>query len=308
MKTEPTKIAPDMPGREGTGNLGDCIAAVVEVVLAFALVHVSYRAFKRFTELGHLEGESGVNFSPGAAMILFTVTVLLLCGRGFKEYGLTLQEWGYNLNVGLVWGVLLIVAAGLVVKFTPVRFDPLSPPDRTRALAAAGGQLVATLLLAWFLLRPRTVIRRIPPIVAVVLLVGLLSLPLALAFYSGRPLLGVLLTILWLFLGAGFGEEIFFRGYVQSRVNSAFGRLFRFMEIDFGLGLIVSSLLFGFIHVLNPVDYFAGRFDFAWWWGVTNFFAGIFFGCLRERTGSVLAGAIVHGLGGVLAMLPGLLP
>ena len=94
------------------------------------------------------------------------------------------------------------------------------------------------------------------------------------------------------------------RGYVQSRVNQAFGRPWHFIGVDFGPGLIVSSLLFGFVHVLNTVDYFHGRWDFAWAWGAMNVCAGLFFGVMREKSGSVLPGAIAHGLSGVLQRVP----
>src|SRR5205823_5646512 len=110
-----------------------------------------------------------------------------------------------------------------------------------------------------------------------------------------------------LFFGAGFGEEIFFRGYIQSRLNQAFGRPFRLLGTQFGLGLLVSSALFGFIHALNTVDYFGGRWDFAWWWWPPAFASGLFYGCLREKTGSVLAGGVHHGLVDVLAQLPGMM-
>lgn len=77
---------------------------------------------------------------------------------------------------------------------------------------------------------------------------------------------------------------------------------------DKGASEILSSLLFGFIHVLNTVDYFNGRWDFAWWWWLPNFVVGLFFGVLREKAGSVLAGSIIHGLTDVLAEVPSLLP
>jgi hypothetical protein len=60
-------------------------AAIVEVLLAFSFVHLAYRSFKHFTELGRLEGTTGLNFSPGTMMILFTVTALLVCRRNFEE-------------------------------------------------------------------------------------------------------------------------------------------------------------------------------------------------------------------------------
>jgi membrane protease YdiL (CAAX protease family) len=73
-------------------------------------------------------------------------------------------------------------------------------------------------------------------------------------------------------------------------------------------GLFVSSLLFGLIHALNTVDYFGGRYDLAWLWLAVNLFSGLFFGVLQERTESVLAGSIVHGLDDVLGGVPSLLP
>jgi uncharacterized protein len=109
--------------------------------------------------------------------------------------------------------------------------------------------------------------------------------------------------VLWLFLGAGFGEEIFFRGYIQSRVDVAFGYQFHWLGLQFGVGLLVSSLLFGFIHALNTVDYFHGRFDFGWSYGLEAFAEGTLYGGIRAKTGSLLPGAITHGLLDIFARI-----
>jgi membrane protease YdiL (CAAX protease family) len=287
---------------------GERAAALIEVLVGFALVHLTYRSFKHFTELGRIEGEAGLNFSPGVVMILFTVSVLLLFRRSFGEYGLTLKGWRYHLNVGLFWSLLVVMAAGLIIKLAAIDFDPLQPPGLKRALVFTVGWVLATLLLAWFLMRERSLLRRVPPLVSLVVLIALLILPIFVGLYSHRHFIQVLLTVLWLFFGAGFGEEVFFRGYIQSRVNQSFARPLRFLGIDFGWGLIVSSLLFGFIHALNRVDYFAGQFDFVWWWMPPNFAAGLFYGLCREKTRSILPGAIIHGLSDVLAQIPSLLP
>ena len=308
MSTRPTTAAQATGDRPRSGTWGGCAAALIEVSLAFALAHLSYRSFKHFTELGRQEGAAGLNFSPGTVMTLFTVAALLLGRRNFAEYGLTLKDWRYNLNVGLFWSVLLTAAAGLLILLIPVRFDPLHAPDLRRALVFSLGEVVATVLLMAFLLREMSAVRRVPASISLFVLGGLLCLPLVVAVIWQRPVLNVLLTVFWLFFGAGFGEEIFFRGYIQSRVNEAFGRPFRVLGLQFGPGLVVSALLFGFIHVLNTVDYFQGQFDFAWLWWVTNFCAGLFLGCLRERSASILPGAVVHGLEDVLGSVPGLLP
>jgi membrane protease YdiL (CAAX protease family) len=128
---------------------------------------------------------------------------------------------------------------------------------------------------------------------------------IAILFHRG--VLNVLLRVTWLFFGASCGEETLFRGYIQSRLNRSFGRPWRVLGLQFGVGLIVSSLLFGFIRALNTVDYFDGRFEFAWLWWVTNFYTCLFFRCLWERTASVLPGTLIHGVEDVLVEVPGLL-
>ncbi len=295
-----------LPAAEEPGKLPDRVTALVEVLLAFSLVHLTFRSFKHFTELGRLEVASGLNFSPGTTMILFTVAMLLVCRRDFAAYGLTLQGWRSSLNVGLLWAVIVVVVGGAAV-LSPVHLDPLHPPDLPRAVVCSLGLFALTLLLALFLIRERCWMRRVPPLVTLLALAALLSLPLVVACSFGRPLPAVLLTVLWLFFGAGLGEEVFFRGYVQSRVNTTFGRPYTLLGVRFGFGLFVSSLLFGLIHALNTVDYFGGPCDFGWLALVAAFFSGLFFGVLRERTGSVLAGVVVHGLEDVLGRIPSLL-
>jgi membrane protease YdiL (CAAX protease family) len=139
----------------------------------------------------------------------------------------------------------------------------------------------------------------------VAVLLALLALPPILGAYLHRP--AVWLAVLWNFLGAGFGEEIFFRGYIQSRVDAAFGWPWRVLGSAVGPGLIVSSLLFGLIHALNTVDYFSGRWEFGWCYGLGTTIVGLFYGYLRARTGRVWAGAVTHGLVDTYAILPGML-
>jgi hypothetical protein len=129
----------------------------------------------------------------------------------------------------------------------------------------------------------------------------LLALPIVVAGYRNASVGAAAIGVAWRVVGAGIGEEMFFRGFIQSRVNEAWGRPLRLLGVQFGLGLIVSSVLFGFIHALNPVDYFAGSFHFAWWHGLVTMCTP--YGFLRERTGSVVAPAVMHGLIDVLAMM-----
>jgi len=85
-----------------------------------------------------------------------------------------------------------------------------------------------------------------------------------------------------------FGEEILFRGYVQSRLNRTFGRPFHIWGVRWGLGVVITAVLFGFLHYLHGVG--------TLWWGLWTIFGGFVFGFLREKTGGVVVPAIAHGV------------
>jgi membrane protease YdiL (CAAX protease family) len=106
----------------------------------------------------------------------------------------------------------------------------------------------------------------------------------------------VVSTVVWQFVFSGFGEEFVWRGYVQSRLNQAFGRPMRLFGIQFGPGLIIASLLFGLLHAFNTSDPAVGLSSLAWGWGLWTSVAGLFFGVIREKTGTLLAPGIAHGL------------
>ncbi len=57
----------------------------------------------------------------------------------------------------------------------------------------------------------------------------------------------------------GFGEELLFRGYIQFRLNYAFGKPFKFMDVNYGWGILITSALFGFMHVVNVGSLVGGR-------------------------------------------------
>jgi membrane protease YdiL (CAAX protease family) len=286
-------------------------AALAEVVAVFALVHVTYRAFKHFTPMGRVEAASGLNYSPGAAMVLATVLLIVLRGRRLRNYGLTVRDWRQWVILGVFWGVVPVLAGAVAFKAGLVRLEDRRAPSAKASALVCAVDLLFTVLMLWMLRRrggspPRWRSRGLAATAAAggLLLLLLLALPVLAAAYARRPIGPAVASVAWHFVGAGFGEEIFFRGYVQTRVDEAFGRRLRVLGARVGVGLLVSSVLFGFIHTLNTVDYFAGRFTFSWGWGVANCVTGLFFGCMRARTGSVLPGAIAHGLGDALQLIP----
>jgi uncharacterized protein len=79
-------------------------------------------------------------------------------------------------------------------------------------------------------------------------------------------------------------EEAFFRGYLQTRLDAAWGKRVRILGADLGWGWIVSAVIFAIGHLLTtPVP---AR--------LAVFFPALLFGWLRARTGGIGAGVLFH--------------
>ncbi len=81
-------------------------------------------------------------------------------------------------------------------------------------------------------------------------------------------------------------EEVFYRGYVQSRLNGIFPRRIRVLGASLGAGWALTALLFALGHYLITPRPEA----------LATFFPGLLFGWLRERTGGIAASTGFHAL------------
>jgi uncharacterized protein len=95
----------------------------------------------------------------------------------------------------------------------------------------------------------------------------------------------------WLFafnqlLVVAIPEELFFRGYLQTRFEERWPPGHQFLAAPFGRATLVASALFAVGHVL--VDFNPGR--------LAVFVPGLVFGWMRSRTGAIAAGALYHAL------------
>jgi membrane protease YdiL (CAAX protease family) len=81
-------------------------------------------------------------------------------------------------------------------------------------------------------------------------------------------------------------EELFFRGYLQGRLDERWPPRWQVGQATLGPGWLVASALFALGHVL--VDFNPGR--------LAVFLPGLVFGWMRARTGALAAGALFHAL------------
>jgi len=163
----------------------------------------------------------------------------------------------------------------------------------TGGLFIALMEMIALAVMVWVLNRHKPVGSGRRNLITTLLL---LLVPICVALAMRRLNVMIVSTVVWQFVFSGFGEEFAFRGYFQSRLNQAFGRPMRLLGVQFGAGLIIAALLFGLWHADNTYDPVIGLSSLSWGWAFSTFAAGLFFGALREKTGSLVAPGMAHGL------------
>lgn len=131
-----------------------------------------------------------------------------------------------------------------------------------------------------------------------IILTAMVLCPIVVAIARGGNAASIMAWDLYFLIMVGFGEEIKYRGYFQSRINAEYGWPWKALGVSFGPGLLVVSLLFGLSHIVqfgvfNP---FLGRYAMSPWMLLQAFWGGRFFGIIREKSGSIVASGLAHGV------------
>jgi len=255
--------------------------AILEVVVVFSLTLLLI-ALVSLSPLGRWEREvSNRFFVEYAVMIAVPLLLLLAARRNLAAYGLSLRHISYHLDIAATAFVPVAIASA-AVAFVDYRQWPGS-------LLLAAVRIVVLVVLGWMLRHKPTANGNGAMLAA---LLPLVFLSLTLNVRVGNALSAIVFYVFFL----GFGEELLFRGYIQSRLNAAFGKPFHFFGVRWGGGIVIAAALFGLMHILNIGSLVSGYWELTWWWGFWTFFAGLVLGFVREKSGSIIAPAILHGL------------
>ena len=233
--------------------------------------------------------------------IWVAVILLLLCitGRDFTGYGITMHSLKSDLKI-----VALCIVPVMAVDYAALTLNTGS----LQGTLIFSGLIVILLVIILFLVkdvpcRNDTIRIRAGIIIPAIIAVSAVSLASIMTAPDAYKITGIADYLALAVNGLVFGfvlqaipQQILFRGYIQSRLNDAFGRPYTFFGISWGAGLIIAALLFGLLHAVNMVNPFAGKFGITPLWGVWTFFFGLVYGFLREKTGSITAPAIIHGI------------
>lgn len=233
-------------------------------------------------------------------ILWFIIPLLLIFGlrRKPKNYGLTLEGASKNIDLTMsAFGFFILTNVGFfaVVLLGWSYLEPIG------ALVITGFFIVSLIFIVRLISSKYKDFRdvQIPTKTHrtnVLVILILLLMPILLGLVLNKLTITLVSTVIWQFIFSGFGEEVFFRGYIQSRLNTAFGRPYEWKSIKFGAGLFITTGIFAITHIMNTANIWLGDFNFAWWWGTFTFVGGLLFGLIREKTDSVVASGTLHGL------------
>jgi len=283
--------------------------SIIEVLMVFILM--KFFSIWLDSILVNADVDSGWRtFFFGLQAIIIPVAIIGFSGRKWSTYGLSLKDSKSQIHYGFA-GAMIMMILGLGFGFLKSR--GISTSGRTGSIVLS---LIAIIMIALFVFIFRKNNKndkteknlKIRLIYQLSILLIMIGSPIVAALIKGNNVQGIIAWDLYFLIMVGFGEEIKFRGYFQSRINEGYGRPWNLFGISFGPGLLIVSLLFGLSHIIqfgvfNP---FLGQYDINPWMGLQAFFGGFFYGLIREKSESIVSSGIAHGVpnafGQVLSM------
>jgi len=261
----------------------DKIKAILEVVSVFLGIFLLLGISKQISVSGEWLYWKWGDLSH-SLFILIPLLLLVVTGRNFASYGITFKNMRYHLMV------VAICFIPFMLSGVPLGFG-LNYRSWEGAIIMALIQIILLFVIAW-LLRKKPNMGNLGANSAFLLFMPFMPLILS----PGAASVGkAISSFIYYFFFVGFGEEILYRGYIQSRLNDTWGRPYHFFGVSLGWGIVITSLMFGISH-LGIINSFQGNFNLAWPWFFWTFFGGLVFGFIREKTGSIVAPAMLHGL------------
>ncbi|MEN6315909.1 MAG: CPBP family intramembrane glutamic endopeptidase [Clostridiaceae bacterium] len=262
------------------------IKVILEVIIVFLAVILLFKVFE-VLPIGKWENKV-VKFrlTGYLVMLLLPICKTLLDRSSFKKYGITLQNSHVDIDIALscyipsfaiiaalhlfnwrTWiGAFMVVLIQIAIMFIMLYITNKQSNKKTN--------------------RTKDIIF----LSSIIIAGGLVQI------FTGRMIMDVVSAFIIFFVVAAPAEEFFFRGYVQTKLNDVFDRKFSLFGVNFGWGLILSSLLFGVMHVFNTYNPLLCSYEISLPWGLWTTLFGLILGLVREKTNSLIAPIILHAI------------
>ncbi|MCK6530520.1 CPBP family intramembrane metalloprotease [Myxococcota bacterium] len=219
--------------------------------------------------------------------VVFLLTCLAIRGFLAVQSGLGLRD-DWRIVVSLIFIYVPVVVGRLTRR--PVDPDVLLPEPLLPALlraARATGKVVLAIYPAFVVGNHFWQSRVLPWITAEVLD---WRRPIPPRFPEHGLPEDLLLIVAWQLVAVAYAEELFYRGWMQTRLEAAFRPpARRVLGAPIGAAFWITAVLFTLGHSLVVFQ----------WWQPFILFPALVFGWLRVRTGNVLAGTLFHALANV---------
>ncbi len=248
------------------------LLAVLECLALFGVAALLFYGLRQVETTREWERQANApRLVEYAALLILSPLALIVFRRDFARYGFSFRPVKYHLGI--------FASAFLPVLLLSISLNWLPWQGWPGAVLVSVIEIGLLTLTVW-MLRGKAEMGAAAFLPAVLLL----------SFSPGK-VSAAFLHLGYAYLLVAPAEEALFRGAIQSRLNLAFGRPFCAWGIRWGWGLLITSLFFGLWHlVLNPLAPSAG--PQALW----TIFDGLIFGVVREKSGSIAAPALLHGV------------
>lgn len=266
------------------------LAAVVEVILVTFLLVPGLTLAVQYLWPGFDTWQTDTLGFPfpvfvDVAMVLVALLAITLRRRSLASYGIRFNDLRPQLDI----------AATCFIPFCLAGFPLGMGVDHK----SWGGAVILSVIEAVLLLVVAWLLRNKPAAGAAAISAGVILLAPSVQSIVGQAIILFLTYALFV----GFGEEILYRGYMHSRLNEAFGTPYSFAGVAFGWGTILAALLFGLTHVGILRWILGPSTEVTLAWGLWTFFGGLTLAFVREKSGGILAPALLHGLPQAIAVV-----
>lgn len=217
--------------------------------------------------------------------IIFPLALMHLLYKNKSDFGIYFPE--YSASFKLTWRTLAVIGPAcmtfLLIGYMGWGYDDWK----------GGAVLSVAFLIAFYFvpkitsnLPARNSIKTPNNSINLLVLISAFTLVIAYFTYEYVPLASKILYYIFI---VALGEEILFRGYIQSSLNRYFGKPFKIKGVHFGWGLFVTAIIFGLSHAIVTTPP-------TWPWAVWTAIFGLTLGFIREKDGSLLAVIILHAI------------